>query len=159
MPDNTSNAPVFDLEAAHRHFAADCFNRAWDLIDQEERTLEDEEEMLHLSMASLWHWSQRPDCGDKERSIGYWQVARIFAITGRPDMATAYAQKCLEATENTDLPPFYLGYAYEALARAAMAGNDHEAAMRYVGKARAAAQQEASEEDREILLDDLATIV
>jgi hypothetical protein len=160
MPDNDApETPNFDLAAAHRFFAADCFNRAWDLIEKEDRTPEEEEEMLNLSMASLWHWTQRPDFGDKERSLGYWQVSRIFAITGRPDMATAYAEKCLEVTEDAGLPPFYVGYAYEALARAAMAGRNRVAALRYIAQARAAAQRETSEEDRELLLDDLATIV
>jgi hypothetical protein len=26
--------PDFDIAAAHKYFAASCFNRAWDLIDK-----------------------------------------------------------------------------------------------------------------------------
>ncbi|MGZ9159225.1 MAG: hypothetical protein ACXW36_10220 [Nitrospira sp.] len=151
--------PNLDVAAAHRYFSTECFNRAWDLIEKEDRTPEDEEQMLNLSMASLYHWTQRPDCTEKERSIGYWQVSRIYALTGRPEMATAYAERCLEVTEDAELPPFYLGYAYEALARAAMIGRDRSSAMEYIAKARAQAQREQSEEDRQLLLDDLATIV
>jgi hypothetical protein len=159
MSDDASNMPTFDPDAAHRFFSTDCFNRAWDLIEKEDRSLEEDEEMLNLSMASLWHWSQRPDFGPKERSIGYWQVARILAITGRPEMATAFAQKCLDVTEEAGLSVYYLGYAYEALARAAMAGRNRIAAVRYLAQAKAAADQEPNEEDREVLLDDLATII
>jgi len=159
MSDDASDTPTFDLETAHRFFSTDCFNRAWDLIEKEDRTLEEDEEMLNLSMASLWHWSQRPDFGAKEKSIGYWQVARILAITGRPEMATVFAQRCLEVTEEADLPVYYLGYAYEALARAAMAGRNRIAAVRYLAQAKAAADQEPNEEDREVLRDDLATII
>jgi hypothetical protein len=154
-----SDEPTFDIQAAHRYFSTECFNRAWDLIEKEDRTAEEEDEMLNLSVASLWHWTQRPDCTSKERSLGYWQVSRIYAITGRPKNATWYAERCREATEDAGLPPFYLGYAYEALARAAMADRDRRAATEYVARARELAQQEKSEEDRQLLLDDLATII
>lgn len=154
-----SDEPTFDIQAAHRYFSTECFNRAWDLIDQEVRTPEEEDKMLNLGLASLWHWTQRPDCTSKELSLGYWQVSRIYAITGRPENATWYAERCLEATEEAELPPFYLGYAYEALARAAMAGRDRQVALAHIAKARELAKQEESEEDRQLLLDDLATIV
>lgn len=154
-----SDEPTFDIEAAHRYFSTHCFNRAWDLIDQEERTPAEEDEMLNLSLASLWHWTQRPDCTNKELSLGYWQVSRIYAITGRADNAVWYAERCLEVTEDAELPPFYLGYAYEALARAAMAGRNKRQAIEYINQARAQAQQETNDEDKQLLLDDLETIL
>ncbi len=154
-----SDQPTFDIEAAHRYFSTECFNRAWDLIDQEVRTPAEEDEMLNLSIASLWHWTQRPDCTNKQLSLGFWQVSRIYAITGRPENATWYAERCLEVTEDADLPPFYLGYAYEAMARAAMAGRNKREAMEYIAQARALAGQEQSEEDRQSLLDDLDTVL
>lgn len=150
---------IVDIAAAHRHFSVDCFNRAWDLIEKEDRTPEEEDEMLNLSIASLWHWTQRPDCTQKELSLGNWQISRIYALIGRPEMATAYAERCLAATEDADLPPFYLGYAYEALARAAMTSRDRRLAMEYIAQARQLAQREESDEDRQLLLDDLATIL
>ncbi len=154
-----SEDPTFDIETAHRYFSTECFNRAWDLIDQEERTPAEEDEMLNLSIASLWHWTQRPDCTRKELSLGYWQVSRIYAITGRPENAVWYAERCLDVTEDAELPPFYLGYAYEALARAAMAARNKRQAMEYIQQARAQAEQEQNEEDRQLLLDELATIL
>lgn len=154
-----SNEPNFDIQEAHKYFSTTCFNRAWDLIDQEVRTPTEEDEMLNLSLASLWHWTQRPDCTEKELSLGYWQVSRIYAITGRPENAVWYAERCLEVTEDADLPPFYLGYAYEALARAAMAGRNKRQAFEYITQARALAEREDNPEDKQLLLDDLETIV
>jgi hypothetical protein len=154
-----SDEATFDIEAAHRYFSTECFNRAWDLIDQEERTPAEEDQMLNLSIASLWHWTQRPDCTNKELSLGYWQVSRIYAITGRPENAVWYAERCLEVTEDAELPPFYLGYAYEALARAAMAGRNKRQAVEYIAQARALAEKEKNDEDKQLLLDDLATII
>lgn len=154
-----STEPNFDLQSAHQYFSTTCFNQAWDLIEREARTPEEEEQMLHLSMTSLWHWMQRPDCSSKELSLGYWQISRVYAITGRPENATWYAERCREVTEDADMPAFYLGYAYEALARAAMAGRNKQAAMEYIMQAREIAKREQSDEDRQLLLDDLATIL
>jgi hypothetical protein len=72
----------FDADQAHRHFSASCFNLAWELIDKPDRTAEDDEQMVRLAQASLWHWTQRSDCTDKNLSIGYWQVSRVCALLG-----------------------------------------------------------------------------
>jgi hypothetical protein len=55
----------FDRTAAHRYFSANCFNKAWTLIDKEDRTPEEDQQMIRLNQASIWHWTQREDCTDK----------------------------------------------------------------------------------------------
>jgi len=55
----------FDLMAAHRHFSAWCFNRAWDLIEKPDRTEAEVRLMTALSHASIFHWISRPDCTTK----------------------------------------------------------------------------------------------
>ena len=50
----------FDLSAAHRYFAAECYNQAWGLLDKADRTPGEDEAMLRLSMASHWHWTSAP---------------------------------------------------------------------------------------------------
>jgi hypothetical protein len=153
-----ADEPTFELKAAHEYFSTECFNRAWDLIEQEERTEEEDERMLHTSLASLWHWQQRSDCTARELSLGYWQVSRVYALIGRSENARWYADRCLEITEGAELPAFYQGYAYEALARAALAGRNRSAMFGYLQEARKWAAREQNEEDRQSLLDDLATI-
>ncbi|MBI5960010.1 MAG: hypothetical protein HY866_14820, partial [Chloroflexi bacterium] len=114
----------FDRQAAHRHFAVECFNQTWDLIDKANRTARDNEKMIGLSMASLWHWSQRKDCTPTNISVGCWLVSRVYALIGQADNARHYGQMCLEASHGDGVAPFYLGCAYEALARAEkVAGN------------------------------------
>ena len=49
----------FEADHAHRHFSASCFNLAWELIEKPDRTAEDDEQMVRLAQASLWHWTQR----------------------------------------------------------------------------------------------------
>ncbi len=153
-----SATPDFNLENAHRYFSAECFNRAWELIDRPDRTPEDDRSMLQLSLASLWHWRQRSDCTPTNLSIGCWQVARIYALLGRADPAREYGQLSLEAARTDGVPIFYQGYALEALARAESRSGDHAKMMEYLRLARQAAQEVIDEEDKKQLLADLETV-
>ena len=142
-----------DIQQAHRHFSAHCFNQTWTLIDQEWLTEEETERMLHLAHASLWHWSQRTDNDDTKRSVGYWQLARVYALAQLPERALHYAKRSKRYGQKAG--PFYLGYAYEALARAARLGGDEKKATLYVEQARQISEQIADSEDRATLLKDL----
>jgi hypothetical protein len=148
----------FDQAAAHRYFSATCFNRAWDLMDKPTRTAEEDEEMVRLSLASHWHWTQRPDCTDASVSTGYWQTSRIYALLGQADNARRYGQLCLAASQRPGVPPFYLGYAYEALARAGMVAGDKAQMAAYLQEARRVAEVVPDPDARNLLAADLATI-
>ncbi|MEZ6046801.1 MAG: hypothetical protein R3C11_14725 [Planctomycetaceae bacterium] len=146
----------FDEPVAHKFFSATCFNRAWGLIDKADRTPEEAETLIHLCHASLWHWSCRPDCTDQNRSIGYWQLSRVYAILGQADNARHYAKRCLEASKQES--PFFLGYAYEALSRSEKVAGNSEQAADYLKQAFAQAELVEAEEDRNMLLDDLNSL-
>lgn len=151
-----AKAPDFDLEAAHKYFAAHCFNRAWDLIEKTDRTPEDDRAMVSLNQASLFHWSQRPDNDDKRRSVGYWQASRIQALLGNAAEARRYADVCLSYSHK--LEPFYLGYAFEALARAArLAGNTDEC-KQFLASAGAQASGVSRKEDKALLEADINSL-
>ena len=151
------NAPDFDLQAAHRYFSAHCFNTAWELIEKPHRTPEEDQIMIRLNQASMWHWTQREDCTDRNLSIGYWQASRIYAVLGEAENAQKYAQLSLDRSSPEE--PFYRGYAYEALARAAAAGGNRKQVKEYGAEARRLAELVQDEEERRILLDDLGTIL
>ncbi len=146
----------FDLAAAHRFFAADCFNRAWELMDLEQRTSEQERLMVALNQASIFHWQQRPDCEPRHLSVGYWQASRIQALLDHADDALRQAEVCLALS--ADLTPFYLGYANEAMARAQSLANRLLPAAEYKQRALELAAQITDEGDRKLLIDDLATL-
>ena len=133
-----AKTPEFDLGAAHRYFAAECFNRAWDLIDKHDRTPEEDEDMIRLNQASLYHWSQREDCTNRNLSVGYWQASRICALLGQADNARRYGELCLRYSQDEEA--FYLGYAYEALARAESVAGQGEKAAKYLQDAHVAVQ-------------------
>lgn len=153
-----SDKTGFDIDPAHRHFAVECFNRAWELMEKPDRAAEEDEQMIRLSLASHWHWTQRPDCTEENISIGYWQTSRIYALLGQAANARRYAQLCLEASRAEGLPPYCLGYAYEALARAESVAGARDQAQAYVSQARQVADRMSDPEARQMLLDDLGTI-
>jgi tetratricopeptide (TPR) repeat protein len=150
-----------DLASAHRFFSTHCFNAVWDLIDKPERSVDEDDAMVQLSLTSLWHWTQREDCSASNLSVGYWQVSRVYALVGRAEDARRYAQRCLQVSDDDDddVGPFYLGYAYEALARAASVAGDRDTAEDYLAKAREVAQTVPDAQSRQMLLDDLVTIM
>ncbi len=150
------NAPDFDLADAHRYFAASCFNLAWELIDKPDRTPDEDERMTQHNQASLWHWSQRPDCQARNLSIGYWQSSRIHALLGRVDEAKRYAELCLAHTFAEEA--FLRGYAHEALARAALLAGDTAEGARQLSTATAFAAQVTDDEDRQLLQSDLKSL-
>jgi len=148
--------PEPDPASAHRHFSAHCFNAAWELIDRPNRTPAETEEMIQCTMASLWHWTQREDCTPKNLSIGYWQAARVYALANEPDNARKYAQLCLDVTPEGD--PFYLGYAHEALARAAAVAGNESVFEEHAEMATAFARQVENPDNRKSLETDLQSL-
>ncbi len=146
------------VKVAHRFFSADCFNKTWNYIDLPERSADQEEEMLRLALASHWHWTQREDYGPVNASVANWLVSRVFALLGQADNARRFGLRSLEVIEDEDAPPFYSGYAYEALARAEAAAGDEENMQAYMDKARLAVAQIHDEDSKGWLLNDLDTI-
>jgi catechol 2,3-dioxygenase-like lactoylglutathione lyase family enzyme len=142
-----------DWSNAHRFFAADCYNRTWDLLDNKERSREEEEQMVALAFSSIYHWRQRPDCTDQNLAIGYWQASRVYAVIGQSENARRYGQLSLEYSQAA--PSFYTGYAYEALARAEFIAGNRAQALVYLGQARLIAAKLTDPEEIELLDADL----
>jgi hypothetical protein len=148
----------FNLQAAHKYFSADCFNRAWDFIDKPVLKKDEEERMLQLSLASLWHWTQRQDCTSTNLSVGYWQVSRVYALLRQADNARRFGKLSLEASQAEGVTPFYQGYAYEALARAEMVSENLDEMEKYLIQAHQIATTLPDQEEKKMLLKDLTTI-
>jgi len=150
--------PDIDIQAAHKYFSAECFNRAWDLIDKPRRSKADEDNMLQLSLASLWHWTQRQDVTHTNFSIAYWQVSRVLALMRQVENARHYGELCLQASKEEGVEAFYLGYAYEALARVEMVAGNEDEMEKYLIQAHQVASGLTDQDEKKRLLRDLATI-
>jgi hypothetical protein len=153
-----ANPTDTEIRSMHARFAAGCFNQAWKGIDSRSRTVEEEEAMLSAAHASFWHWSQRDDFAPRNRSVAYWQLSRVYALVGAQPLAQRFAERCIEVGEAAPLPPFFVGYGYEALSRARVLARDWVAARVHLEHAQALTDQVESEESRRLLQDDLTQL-
>jgi hypothetical protein len=148
---DTAKAPIDE-----RQLAADLFNGVWKLLDKQDRTVEEDDRMLHMAHASRYHWEQVGTAANLAR--GEWQCSRVYCVLGRAEPAGHHARRVLEICQANGIGDWDLGFAYEALARASAVAGDQEQARTWTEQALAAAGDVAEDEDRELLLGDLETI-
>ncbi len=112
--------------------------------------------MIHAAHASRYHWGVvgKP----VQIAIGEWQVSHVYAVLKRSEPAMYHAGRCLAACRDNRIHDFPLAFAYEALARASAVAGRARDRDRFLRQARAAADRIRDEEDRNLLLSDLATI-
>jgi DNA-binding transcriptional MerR regulator len=154
MTEKTSEA--FLSSDDERKMAISYFNSTWDLMEKEDRTVEDDDLMLHMAHASLYHWGEvgKPE----NRARGEWQVSRVYAVLRRSEPCLHHAQRVLDICIENDIADWDIAFAYEALARGHAIAGDAEGARAMTERALEAAEKIAEEEERKILLADLETI-
>jgi len=143
-------------KAAERQLAVDLFNEVWQLMELEDRRPDEDDKMLHMAHASRYHWGEVGTAVNRSR--GEWQVSRVYALLGRGEPALYHARRGLEICQANGTKDWDLAYAYESLARAAAVAGDGPASQEWLAQARAATAEVEEDEDRELLLSDLATI-
>jgi len=152
-----SNEAELDVAFGHNKFAAIAFNHAWDFIDLKVRTDEEVRQMLDAAHASSWHWRHREDATPQNRSIADWQLSRVHALAGNGAISLDYGNLSLETAIETGLP-FYIGYAYEAIARANWVLGNLDDARAAHASVNEQLTQILAEEDKALLYADLVDI-
>jgi hypothetical protein len=148
------SAPI-DL-ADRRQLAVDLFNHVWTLLERSDRSPLADDEMIHAAHASRHHWGEVGEPVNLAR--GEWQCSRVYAVLRRAEPALWHARRYLALCEEHGIADWDLAFAHEAIARALKVAGDHEGARAAVARARELAADIAEDEDRELLLGDLATI-
>jgi hypothetical protein len=142
----------------HRQLGVDLFNDTWTLLEKENRTPDEDDEMVHAAHASAYHWLQAEGAGPANRARSDWQLSRVYAVLGRGEPALDYAQRCLDRCLENEIGDWDLAFAYEALARAhKVAGNDAEF-ERNLALAGDSGAKISDAEDRELLDKNLAEL-
>jgi DNA-binding transcriptional MerR regulator len=157
-PPTAMSAPGTGTITNERMLAAQLFNEAWRLMEQENRTTPDDDRMIHIAHASRYHWGQVPTATPANLARGEWQVSRVYAVLHRAEPALHHARRVLEICEENKIGDWDLGFAYEAIARAYAVAGDEQQARAYTDQALAAAEEIAEDGEREMLLADLETI-
>ena len=154
-PTRAAVQPEVDAEAEwHRTLAIEANNSIWDLLRKDDRTADEDEDMVRRAYASMYHWARAARRGPENVARGEYMVARVQAALGRAELALHHARRCMAATQEAGLDDFDLAYAHEALARALEVAGQPEAADTELEAAKAVPI--ADPEDQAILDGDLA---
>jgi len=143
----------------HRRLGVELYNGTWTLIEREDRTPDENDEMLHRAHASAYHWLQAPHTAANE-ARSHWLCSRVHVLAGQPEGALYHAQRCLALVESAPgaMEDWDLAAAYEALARAHLSGGEVDEARRYLELARQETAEVAGEDDRKHIEADLASL-
>jgi hypothetical protein len=143
----------------HREQGVVLFNRVWEMLDLEDRSPAQNDQMVHAAHASRWHWSQAGELGgDEQLAVGEWQCSRVYSMLGRGEPALHHAHACLAICQASGLTDWVEAAAYEALARASAVAGSAGEARTWLARARTATAAIADPDDRGVIDNDLAAI-
>lgn len=143
----------------HRKLAVDLFSYTWTLLENKERTPEQDEEMVHSAHASRHHWGIAGT--EKNKARGEWQIARVYAALKRFVASAHHAQLYLDACKMHDFDDWDFPFAHEGLARA-LVTNNPEKAEQHLAEARKTGEDIKKDEDRDWLyknLDEISAMI
>lgn len=126
--------PPFDEPKAHRWFAIEYNNLAWELWEKQNRTPDENERLVQLAHASCLHWSHVGKPENTQR--GFVLLTCALTAASHAESAAIAARRCVELTETHDaaLSDFDRATAFGS---AAVALNDDALAQRardYISK-------------------------
>ncbi|MCC3648719.1 hypothetical protein JGK52_18820 [Cytobacillus oceanisediminis] len=140
----------------HKKTAISLFNKVWDLMENPDRTEDENLEMIHMVHTSRYHWGIAGQPVNLSR--GEWQISRVYTVLNRAEPALFHAKRNLEICLSNKIGDFDLAFAYEALARAYQIAGDEENVQKYKKLAYESAEDIAKKEDKKVVLNDLASI-
>jgi tetratricopeptide (TPR) repeat protein len=155
---DTASAPGTGSVSDERLLAAQLFNETWRLMEQQNRTGEDDDRMIHAAHASRYHWGQVAEATPAHLARGEWQISRVYTVLRRAEPALHHARRVLEICQDNGIGDFDLAFAFEALARACAVAGDAVQARQHIDQALTAARDITDDEDRALLFADLETI-
>jgi predicted lipid-binding transport protein (Tim44 family) len=106
----------------HRRTAVETFNRCWELLENGDRTDEDNRDLLTLAFVSRYYWS----CvgAEEQMIISDWMVSRAAATIGEAHLALRFAQCAYDHAQEAEVPDWLSASVCEGLARAHAANGD-----------------------------------
>ena len=142
----------------HEKFAKDSFNKTWDLLDKNDRTTEENNEMVHAAHTSRYHWGILV-ANDEGTYVnlqrGEWQISHVYVILERMEPALYHAKLCLDLTKEHKIGDFDLAFAYEAIARASALAEKKEDYEKYFKLAEDAGNKIKKKDDKEYFFEEL----
>jgi len=140
----------YSLNEAQRHFGIQANGRVWQLLEKENRSQREDDELLYAAYASTYHWLQVGQGVHQQR--GEYLIAKALLSLNQPGSALLHARRCMQLTESfpEQMADFDMAYAHEGLARAHAANANLAEARKHYQLARQQGDQIKNSEDKAI---------
>jgi hypothetical protein len=113
------------MKQFHQEQAVSLFNMSWDLLFKANRNRSDEDILINMVHASLYHWRQIGEAINILR--GEWMICHVYTILKLKEAALYHAENVLRLMDEQKPVDWDLAYCYEAMARVqALLGNKDE---------------------------------
>jgi hypothetical protein len=139
---------TFTIAEAHKEFAVQTNGRVWELLGKEDRSQQEDDEMLYAAYGSCYHWGKAGTGVNQQR--GEYMIAKAYLSLNNTIEALRHANRVLQLTEayKDELKDFDFAYAYEVMARALAMNGDLVEARKYFQMSREAGDVIANPEDK-----------
>ena len=142
------------MREIHQQLAVDLFNQSWDVLLKPDRNRADEDLLLNMAHASLYHWRQ---IGEPINILrGEWMIAHVYTLLKHKESALYHAENVLRLMEEIKPMDWDLAYCYEAMARVKALWGDKDGFDQYYALALEAGKAIAGEGDRNQFMADLS---
>jgi hypothetical protein len=136
--------------------ASRLFNRCWELLEQDERSEDDNVELLTSALTSRFHWLNAG--GPEQLIVSDWMVARAAGAAGSPDTALRFALRAYEAARASESPDWLVASSAEGVARAYAVGHNVEEFTNWAALAGRLAEVIVDTENKTLIESQLADI-
>jgi hypothetical protein len=142
--------PGFDVPDAHRWFAVEYNNQAWDIVEGTDRSPDAIARLLDYAHAACLHWSAIGTVLNRQRALDL--LAHAYAAAGIGELALRFARQALELCESNDAEqtPFDRAQAAATMAVALAVAGQNTEAEQWKHKAQSAAELLEIEEQETI---------
>ena len=140
----------------HREMAAERYNHCWDLLERDDRSRDEDFELLTSAFVSRYYWSMAG--GPEQWAVSDWMVSRAAAVIGEGSLSLAFAQRANDAVQEFDAPDWLVASTAEGLARAYAALGSEQDRDVWLNNAESLVEVIADEESRELIASQLASV-
>lgn len=142
--------------AAHRKLGVKLYNRCWELLEQPDRSSEDDVTLVTLAFTSKYHWSFV--AGPTETIISNWMIARAAAAVGEGHLSLTYARLAHDAAQEPGIEDWLVASSAEGVARAYAASGDVASRDEWYARSETLVAAITDRESRELIASQLASV-
>jgi uncharacterized protein YndB with AHSA1/START domain len=160
VPNDPNTIEAWDIPEIssdwHRTQAVEANNATWELLGRNERTPEEDEDLLRRAYAAAYHWHRVSSATPANEARAAYMITKALLATGQVERGLTSADHCVQVCLDHGLVDFDLAYAHEARTRALLAlGREADALEAW---SRATLIEIADAEDKQIVDTDFADL-